>query len=251
LLSARSLFREVCAHDESYRLFLSLAAKGEQQGGFENDRIAELTPDRDLAAKIARHGADEAKHARIFAGLLKKRGLDPVEVPFDLDYTMRLERAGIGLSHERLAEDRPLSDEEVLAYLVHSRVTEQRGAEEIFLQRKAFPPTTDLGRAIHVIADDEANHLSYCHEELLAQVRRGHGETLRRMLRTYALAEIRIYRDVGVGVIRRMGEILGWPRWRIAVLGLGLHALYGIERAFTWRRLTTLRPPERPGALSG
>lgn len=250
MLSARSLFREVCDHDESYQLFLSLAAKGEQQGGFENDRIAELTPDRTLGAKIARHGADEAKHARIFTGLLKKRGLDPVEVPLDLDYTMRLEKAGIGLSHERLAEDRPLSDDEVLAYLVHSRVTEQRGAEEIFLQRKVFPPTSDLGRAIHVIADDEVNHLSYCHEELLAQVGRGHGDTIRRMLRSYALAEIRIYRDVGVGVIQRMGEILGWPRWRIAILRLGLHALYGVERAFTWRRLTTLRPPERPGAMS-
>jgi hypothetical protein len=250
LLSARSLFREICAHDESYRLFLSLAAKGEDQGGFENDRIAELTPDRALAAKIARHGADEAKHARIFLGLLKKRGLDPAQVPPELDYTMRLERAGIGLSHERLAQDRPLSDEEVLCYLAHSRVTEQRGAEEIFLQRSVFPPTTDLGRAIHVIADDEANHLSYCHEELLAQMERGHGETIRRMLRAYALAEIRIYRDVGVGVIQHVGAILGWPRWRTAVLRLGLHALYGVERLFSWRRLTKLRAPERPGAMS-
>jgi rubrerythrin len=250
LLSARSFFQEICEHDESYRLFLSLAAKGEDQGGWENERIAELTPDHALAAKIARHGSDEAKHARIFSGLLKRRGLDPVSIPDHLDYTMRLEREGVGLAHARLREDRPLSDEEVLAYLAHSRVTEQRGREEIFLQARLFPADTELGRAIRVIADDEVNHLSYCNEELAAFAARGHDATIQRLLRRYALTEIRTYRDVGLGVVQRMGEILGWPAWRKGVLYLGLHALYAMERAVTWRRLVRLEPPERPGALA-
>lgn len=250
MLSARRIYQEIRDHDETYRLFLSVAAKGEAQGGWENDRIARLTRDPELSAKVARHGRDEEKHGRIFAGLLKKRGLDPVAVPFDLDYTLRLERRGIGLSHERLREERPLSDEELLAYLIHSRVTEQRAAEEVALQRRIFGDDRELGPAMRVIAEDEANHLSYCHEELLAFERRGHGSTIRRMLRRYALEEIRTYRDVSIGVMTRMGTVLGWPRWKTAVLRVGIHAIYAIERLFTWRRMARLRPPERPGAMS-
>ena len=84
MLSAKSLFQEIVDNDESFRLFCSIAAGGEAQGGWENGRIAALVPrehERDLAPKIARHGADEDKHGRIFNALLKKRGLDPVEVP--------------------------------------------------------------------------------------------------------------------------------------------------------------------------
>jgi rubrerythrin len=249
MLSARRIFEEIRSNDESYRLFLSVAAKGEAQGGWENERIAALTEDPALRAKIARHGQDEEKHARLFTTLLKKRGLDPMSVPEDTDYCMLLEKEGIGLPHSRLREERPLLEEEILAYLVHSRVTEQRAAEEIALQVKIFGDEPELGKAVRLIADDEENHLSYCHEELLAFQARGHGETIRRMLAHYARVEIRVYRDVSLAVMGRMGEALGWSRLRSASLGLGIRAVYLLERLVTWRRLVRLRPPERPGAM--
>jgi hypothetical protein len=34
------------------------------------------------------------------------------------------------------------------------------------------------------------------------------------------------------------------------VLQLGIHAIYAIERLWTWRRMTTIEPPARPGALA-
>ena len=94
MLSAKSLFQEIVDNDESFRLFCSIAASGESQGGWENARIAALVPpsERALAPKITRHGADEDKHGRIFNALMKKRGLEPVEVPPETDYTMLLER---------------------------------------------------------------------------------------------------------------------------------------------------------------
>lgn len=78
MLSAKSLFQEIIDNDESFRLFCSIAASGESQGGWENGRIAALVPEseRGLAPKIARHGADEDKHGRIFNALMKKRGLE-------------------------------------------------------------------------------------------------------------------------------------------------------------------------------
>ena len=250
MISVRAIYREICINDETYRLFCSVAAKGEAQGGWENRRIAALTRDDALRPKILRHGEDEDKHGRLFAALLRKRALVACEVPFEVDYTMRLERQGIGLSHERLHRDEPLRDEEILRYLVHSRVTEQRAHEEIERQRRIFAGDPDLGRAVRMIAEDELNHLSYAHEELARFSARGYRERVRAMLREYALAEIATYRDVSLCVMARMGDALGWSRAKRAVLRFGIHAIYAIERLWSWRRMATIEPPVRPGALA-
>ena len=250
MLSARSIFEEIRSHDDAYRLFLSIASKGEEQGGWENHRIAELTPDAELAGKIARHGDDEMRHARLFAALLRKRGLDLIEVPPDLDYCMLLERQGIGLTHERLQRDEPLSDEEILRYLVHSRVTEQRAAEEIALQKKIFADDPDLGRAVRMIAADEENHLAYCHEELLRLASNGYEQRIRQMLGEYARAEVDTYRDVSLGVMSRMSEILGWSGWKRRLLAAGIRSVYAIERIWGWRRMVALLPPARRNAMA-
>ncbi|MEV6160950.1 ferritin-like domain-containing protein [Streptomyces sp. NPDC052052] len=253
MLSARSLFQEILDEDESFRLFCSIAAGGESQGGWENGRIAALAPEsqRHLASRIARHGADEDKHGRIFEALLRKRGLQPVEVPRETDYTMLLEQYGIGLAHEQLRREEPLSERDIITYLAHSRVTEQRASEQMALLRTHFADHPDLGRAVRMISDDEDNHLAYCHEELLRFARLGHGRTIQRILRESALTEIRVYRDVSLAVMDHMGRILHWPRAKSAVLAAGIHAVYGYERLVGWRRMVSLSPPRRRDPLGG
>lgn len=253
MLSAKSLFQEILDNDESFRLFCSIAASGESQGGWENGRIAVLVPpsERDLAPKIARHGADEDKHGRIFNALLKKRALEPVQVPADTDYTMLLERHGIGLAHEKLKGDQALTVQDVVTYLAHSRVTEQRASEQMELLRKHFADHPDLGRAVRMISNDEDNHLAYCHEELLRFAAAGHGRAIQRTLRDCALAEIWIYRDVSLAVMAHMGRVLDWPRAKSAALAAGIHAVYAYERLGGWRRMVSLRMPERRDALGG
>ncbi|MFJ4618632.1 ferritin-like domain-containing protein [Streptomyces sp. NPDC088812] len=253
MLSAKSLFQEILDHDESFRLFCSIAAGGEAQGGWENARIAVLVPqsERALAPKIARHGADEDKHGRIFAALLTRRGLDPVPVPPETDYTMLLERRGIGLAHDRLKADRPLTVQDIVTYLAHSRVTEQRASEQMALLRRHFADHPDIGRAVKMISDDEDDHLAYCHEELLRFARAGHGRAIQRTLRESALAEIRVHRDVSLAVMACMGRILGWSRPRAAFLAAGIHAVHAWERFAGWRRMVSLTMPERRDALGG
>ncbi|MEU1077854.1 MULTISPECIES: ferritin-like domain-containing protein [unclassified Streptomyces] len=253
MLSAKSLFQEILDHDESFRLFCSIAASGESQGGWENGRISALVPPElaHLAPKVARHGADEDKHGRIFRALLNKRGLTPVPVPAGTDYTMLLERHGIGLAHERLRAERPLTERDIVTYLAHSRVTEQRAADQMAMLVRYFGDHPEIGRAIRMISDDEDNHLAYCHEELLRLARAGHGRTIQRVLRECALAEIRIYRDVSLAVIGHMGRVLGWPRAKSAVLAAGVHVVYAWERAGGWRRMVSLTMPERRDALGG
>ncbi|MFF7141870.1 ferritin-like domain-containing protein [Streptomyces nodosus] len=253
MLSARGLFQEILDNDESFRLFCSIAASGEAQGGWENGRIAALVPasERALAPKIARHGADEDKHGRIFEALMRKRGLKPAPVPAETDYTMLLERRGIGLAHAKLRSDQPLAVRDVVTYLAHSRVTEQRAAEQMLMLRRRFADHPEIGRAVRVISVDEENHLAYCHEELLRFTASGHGRFIRRTLRECAFAEIRVHRDVSLAVMARMGRILGWSEARSRALAAGIRAVYAYERLAGWRRMTTLRMPERRNALGG
>ncbi|MEW2159720.1 ferritin-like domain-containing protein [Streptomyces sp. NPDC007189] len=253
MLSARSLFQEILDHDESFRLLCSIAAGGESQGGWENGRIAALVPlgERAMAPKIARHGADEDKHGRIFLALMKKRGLTPVAVPPETDYTMLLERRGIGLAHDRLRRDEPLTERDIIVYLSHSRVTEQRAAEQMRLLFKHFAGHPEIGRGIRMIVDDEDKHLAYTHEELLRFAAAGHGPLIRRTLSACALAEIRVHRDVSLAVTAHMRRILGWSRARYALLTAGIHAVYAYERLAGRRRMVTLRMPARRDPLGG
>ncbi|MFK0254597.1 ferritin-like domain-containing protein [Streptomyces sp. NPDC090445] len=253
MLSARSLFQEIVDNDDSFQLFCSIAASGETQGGWENARIAALVPDsmRGLAPKITRHGADEDKHGRIFQALLRKRGLPEVPVPPETDYTMLLERRGIGLAHAKLRAEEQLTEDDIVVYLAHSRVTEQRAADQMDMLVRHFGDHPLVGRAIRVISRDEDNHLAYCHEELLRLARDGHGRTIQRVLRESALAEIAIYRDVSLAVMAHMGRLLHWPAPKSAALAAGIRGTYAYERFAGWHRMISLRLPERRNALGG
>ena len=248
MLSARTIYGEIFDNDEAFGLFCSIAAGGEAQGG-ENGRIAALVPGSQagLAAKIARHGADEDKHGRIFTALLRKRGLEPVAVPPEADYTMRLEAAGIGLAHIRLRREEELTEADIVTYLAHSRVTEQRASEQMRALRRHAAGRPDIARAVRVISHDEDNHLAYCHEELLRLAGAGHAQVIRATLRATALAEIAIYRDVSLAVMAHLGRILGWPRPKAA----GIRGVYAYERLGGWRRMVVLRMPARRNALGG
>src|SRR5690606_13063842 len=164
--------------------------------------------------------------------------------PADTDYTMLLERNGIGLAHRRLERDEPLTVQDIVTYLAHSRVTEQRASEQMDLLRKHFADHPDLGRAVRMISDDEDNHLAYCHEELLRFAYAGHGRVIQRTLRECALAEIRVYRDVSLAVMAHMGRILNWSRTKAATLAAGIHAVYAYERLAGRRRMVSLRMPD-------
>ncbi|MEU8683602.1 ferritin-like domain-containing protein [Streptomyces sp. NPDC048611] len=253
MLSARSLFEEIVGNDDSFRLFCSIAASGEAQGGWENGRIAALLPASmaALAPKVARHGTDEDKHGRIFQALMRKRGLTPAPVPVETDYTALLERRGIGLTHDKLRREEPLTELDIITYLSHSRVTEERASGQMLMLTKYFGDHPELGRAVRMISDDEDNHLAYCHEELLRLARAGHGRTIQRILRECARAEIVVYRDVSLAVMAHMGRILKWSGSKSAALAAGIWAVYCYERVAGWRRMVSLRMPERRNALGG
>ena len=150
MLSARTIYGEIFGNDEAFGLCCSIAVSGEAQGGWENGKIAALVPGSraGLAAKIARHGAEEDKHGRLFTALLRKRGLEPVAVPPDADYAMRLEAAGVGLAHARLRREEELTEAGIVTYLAHSRVTGQRASEQMRALLRYAGDRPDTGREI-------------------------------------------------------------------------------------------------------
>jgi hypothetical protein len=251
MLSSRNLFREILENDRSFQLFCSIAASGEAQGGWENARIAALLPEtmQDLAPKITRHGADEDKHGRIFNALLKKRGLEPVPVPLETDYTMLLERRGIGLAHEKLRRDEPLTEHDVVVYLTHSRVTEQRASDQMAMLLASCDDDSETARAVRMISNDEDAHLAYCHEELLRLAARGHGPAIRRALRRTAVAENVVHREVSLSVMSHMGRLLDWPAVKTVPIAAGIHVMSACERFGGWRRMVRLTMPEQLDAL--
>src|ERR1700722_16860022 len=251
MLSPRAIYGEIFSNDEAFRLFCSIAASGEAQGGWENGRIAALVPDSfgSLAPKIARHGADEDKHGRIFYALLRKRNLSPAPVPADTDYTMLLEGMGIGLAHTKLRADRPLTEADIIAYLAHSRVTEQRASEQMRSLRRHSADNADVSRAVTVISADEDNYLAYCHEELLRLSEAGHRRAIGPLLRTTARAEIAVYRDVSKAVMAHLGRTLNWSRAKSVILAGGIDAVYLYERLGGWHRMVPLRMPARRDPL--
>jgi hypothetical protein len=252
-LSARAVFEEIIDNDEAFQLFCSIAASGEAQGGWENSRIAALVPPayQDLAPKITRHGADEHKHGRIFTALLRRRGLSTVPVPRETDYTMLLEEHGFGVAHEELRDNQPLSEQDIITYLAHSRVTEQRASEQMRTLCRYTNERPEFDRAIRMISHDEDNHLGYCNEELLRLRGSGHAELIEHTLRATAIAEIRVYRTVSVAVMAHMGRLLHWPSWKSALLRIGITAIYGYERLIGWRRMIRLRAPAQANPLGG
>lgn len=249
MISTKSIFTEIRNNAESFRMFLSIASKGELQGGWENERISALAPNAELAAKIARHGADETKHGLMFSKLLQKAGHETVDVPESADYCLILERKGIGLSHARLLRDEPLSEGEILEYLVHSKITEERALDEVNRMLKVFKDDALLGPSLKVIADDEINHLSYAHEELLRLRDAGHQLMIHQMLKRYARAEALVYRDVGFEFIHAMASLLGWGIMKVALLRFGVLATYWVDRSWGARRIVGLRKPVRPNAM--
>ncbi|WNV03406.1 ferritin-like domain-containing protein [Candidatus Methylospira mobilis] len=251
MLSTKSIFKEIRANEAAFRLLLSIAAKGETQGGWENERIAALTEDQELARKVLRHGADETKHGLMFSKLLRKAGLDSVLVPTDADYCMLLERKGMGLSHTRLRQNHALTPDEFLQYLVHSKITEERASDEVNRLLAVFADDNELASTLRIIADDEINHLSYTHEELLKLSDSGvaQRENIAQMLRIYADTEIQVYRDVSLVFVTRMARLLGWSKTKQWLLRLGVMFIYYYEKTIGWRRLATLHQPERINAM--
>lgn len=126
-------------------------------------RIRAQVDDPALARMIAKHEADEVRHAEMFGARLRATGIDPGPVPQNVRLLDRLDRKlgerGVGFFDRPIVDGRSIME----AYLV-LQVIEERALHQFGVLERAFaevdPETAVVFRAV---ARDEERHLRYCH----------------------------------------------------------------------------------------
>ena len=63
-------------------------------------------------------------------------------MPAETDYTMLVEEVGLGLAHNPVRREKTLTERDIVTYLAHSGVTEQRASEQMRTLRKSRPCTS-------------------------------------------------------------------------------------------------------------
>jgi ferritin-like protein len=130
-------------------------------------KFAELVRDPELKLLVAKHFADEARHALVFTKRVLELGGDVYPLPAEIDYLYKLEANGIGISLERMLEPRDLTDDEIVQFLVADEFLEARGVKTLseHLATEADPRTRAV---VDAILRDEKGHVSYISESLAA-----------------------------------------------------------------------------------
>lgn len=130
----------------------------------QDRRILERISDEALRAEVLEHLDDEVRHAQLWRDYLEARGELPEEgsLPFG-DFVGMLRAAGWLPAPERLAEERPLEDEELMAFFAIIHVVETQAVRQMVLFRKVLRERgdSDLDTLISSILRDEGRHMAY------------------------------------------------------------------------------------------
>lgn len=129
-----------------------------------------LLADGPLKAKYRKHQADEERHERRYAALIRRLGGEPRAVRPERDYLRAVWRAacaaGVGIPYARFAEDRPLDRDERMNLWALQTAVERRGLVEIALHRPAAAHLPHVIETLDAIEPDERHHAEYSERAL-------------------------------------------------------------------------------------
>lgn len=130
----------------------------------QDRRILDRIEDAALREEVQRHLDDEVRHAKLWRDYLEAHNELPEEgsLPFG-DFVGMLRAAGWLPSPERLAENRPLEDEELMAFFAIIHVVETQAVRQMVLFRKVLRERgeKELDEIISSILKDEGHHMAY------------------------------------------------------------------------------------------
>lgn len=153
-------YGDIVSNPKAHGFMLNVYRYNENTRALRLSKFAELVRDPSLKMLVAKHFADEAKHAFLFTKCLQEIGGDIYPLPQEIDYLYKLESDGIGVSLERMLCPQALSDDEIVRFLVADEFLEERGVKTLS-QHLTVTPQGRIHSMIDSILRDEKSHVSY------------------------------------------------------------------------------------------
>jgi uncharacterized ferritin-like protein (DUF455 family) len=201
------VYKDIVSNHVLHGFILNVYRYNENNRALRLSKFAELVRDHNLKILVAKHFADEAKHAFLFTRRLLDLGADIYPLPHEIDYLYKLESSGIGISLERMLEPPELTDDEIVRFLVADEFLEERGVKTL---SEHLAVTTDgkTHSLINGILRDEKSHVSYINETLAGIDRPIVKERIAELYSEYGDIEERVHEEQWAALQEKMMALL-------------------------------------------
>lgn len=228
-------FEDILRHPPARRFLWSLYFAGEAYEELHPDGIfvANLPEESLLRRQLARHLADETRHAAVFRGLLAAEGLAPEKLRPHEDIGWHLLTHVVPEAVERARTGGLFDEATTIRYMAFLHTLELRSIGDLCALVEAARRLGEAGlvAALETILPDEKFHATYTHRAVLAlspaprraldRARRGE----RRHLRESLLRILARFEEMGTVPRTRSGRFRWWAMKQMMRLGLALPLL--------------------------
>jgi bacterioferritin (cytochrome b1) len=131
-------------------------------------KVVKLVQDPELQAKVERHVVDEVKHATYFKQRVEELGGSIALTPDEtrLGFLDRFNSHGLGISDERLDENKFLDVREIITFFVLLQAEEEFGLKFFLGHLAGSDQDPRTKTMLEEIVEDEKRHVSYIGEVL-------------------------------------------------------------------------------------
>ena len=187
-----AFFREIVGNPQLHIFMLKHYHYLDGYAATRLKKVVKRLTDADLQKKVERHVIDEDKHATFFKQRVIELGGTPIltEAELGLGFLNRFNSHGLGISDERLDEDKFLDNREIITFFVLLKAEEEFGLKFFLGHLRGSDGDPRTKQMLEEIVEDEKRHVSYITEVLEDLGRKGYQtdveEESRRYRRTFA-----------------------------------------------------------------
>lgn len=170
-----AFFREVVGNPQLHIFMLKHYHYLDGYAATRLQKVVKRLSDVELRKKVERHVLEEDKHAAFFKQRVIELGGSPIltEAELSFGFLNRFNSHGLGISDERLDEDKFLDSREIITFFVLLKAEEEFGLKFFLghLQGSDGDPRTK--QMLEEIVEDEKRHVFYITEVLEDLGRKG------------------------------------------------------------------------------
>jgi bacterioferritin (cytochrome b1) len=170
------LFREIVSNPQLHTFMLKHYRYLDGYAATRLKKVVKLLTDSELQKKVERHVVDEDKHAAYFRQRVIELGGSPTltAAELKLGFLNRFNSHGLGISDERLDEDKFLEVPEIITFFVLLKAEEEFGLKFFLGHLRGSDSDPRTKHMLEEIVEDEKRHVSYIAEVLEDLGRKGY-----------------------------------------------------------------------------